>query len=113
MPFYGPYPKENPCELDLSVVSFLPGLALMKTGHCFGINAHTFLFQVGNPIVCIYSTVAILGESGCGRNRAAERIGRVQGNCKKWVRINCRLCEGSLGARPQKFHAPEACSGGF
>ena len=112
MPFYGPYPKENPCELDLSVVSFLPGLALMKTGHCFGINAHTFLFQVGNPIVCIYSTVAILGESGCGRNRAAERIGRAQGNYKKWFR-NYRSCEGSLGAHPQKIHAPEACSGGF
>ena len=26
-----PIPKENACEPDLSVVSFLPGLALMKT----------------------------------------------------------------------------------
>ena len=63
--------------------------------------------------VSLYSTVAILGESDCGRNRTAERIGRAQGNYKKWVRINYRLCERNLGARPQKFHAPEACSGGF
>ena len=59
--------------------------------------------------VSLYSTVAILGESGCGRNRAAMRIGRAQGNYKKRGRA---LCERNLGARPQKFYAPEACSGG-
>ena len=39
--------KKMTCELDPSVVSFLPGLALMKT--TFEINAHTFIFQVGRP----------------------------------------------------------------
>ena len=41
-----------------------------------------------------------MGESGCGRNRAAERIGRAQGNYKKWVR-NC--ARGVWGHAPRKF----------
>ena len=35
-----------PCELNPSVVSFLPGRAL---NHCFGITAKTLMFQVGYP----------------------------------------------------------------
>ena len=36
------------CESDPSMLFFLPGLAVMKN-HCFGINAHTFICQVGHP----------------------------------------------------------------
>ena len=53
---------------DPSVVS-LPGLALMKT-YCFGINAHTFIFQVGYLYRSVVSPESLRGTTK--RPRAVE-----------------------------------------
>ena len=55
VPFFGTYHFgffriKVTCESDPSMLFCLPGLDVMKN-HCFGINAHSFICQVGHPII--------------------------------------------------------------
>ena len=57
-------PEENDMRTR-SVCGFFLTWVGSYENHCFGINAHTFLFQVGHPSMCLHAcTIRVPGEPG-------------------------------------------------